>query len=194
MATEHTRLIYMTTGVLLQKLVLAKSLTEYSHIFVDEVCGQKICFYAFCPASPCPPEIISRVFSCLIVFFVLFWGILFMLYQFNYILSYCPLFSLDTCCLSKCWVKPEGMFPEIFFLCGKKRPHKTLGVLSSSVLTENWPHSHNILKNWYIRMYRICAEVFLCVWQGSWAQRRDGLSIVGVEKTPSFQLSSCQGN
>uniref|UniRef100_A0A3Q3RJQ9 ATP-dependent RNA helicase TDRD9 n=1 Tax=Mastacembelus armatus TaxID=205130 RepID=A0A3Q3RJQ9_9TELE len=37
MATEHTRLIYMTTGVLLQKLVLAKCLTEYSHIFVDEV-------------------------------------------------------------------------------------------------------------------------------------------------------------
>ncbi|CAB1335264.1 unnamed protein product [Coregonus sp. 'balchen'] len=37
MATEHTRLIYMTTGVLLQKLVGAKSLTEYSHIFIDEV-------------------------------------------------------------------------------------------------------------------------------------------------------------
>ncbi|KAM3595501.1 uncharacterized protein V6R79_024411 [Siganus canaliculatus] len=37
MATEHTRLIYMTTGVLLQKLVQAKSLTEYTHIFVDEV-------------------------------------------------------------------------------------------------------------------------------------------------------------
>uniref|UniRef100_A0A672ZP50 ATP-dependent RNA helicase TDRD9 n=1 Tax=Sphaeramia orbicularis TaxID=375764 RepID=A0A672ZP50_9TELE len=37
MATEHTRLIYMTTGVLLQKLVTAKCLTEYSHIFVDEV-------------------------------------------------------------------------------------------------------------------------------------------------------------
>ncbi|XP_047202025.1 ATP-dependent RNA helicase TDRD9 isoform X2 [Girardinichthys multiradiatus] len=37
MATEHTRLIYLTTGVLLQKLVLAKSLTEFSHIFVDEV-------------------------------------------------------------------------------------------------------------------------------------------------------------
>ncbi|KAM9341283.1 ATP-dependent RNA helicase TDRD9 [Symphorus nematophorus] len=37
MATEHTRLIYMTTGVLLQKLVSAKCLTEYSHIFVDEV-------------------------------------------------------------------------------------------------------------------------------------------------------------
>ncbi|XP_036398195.1 ATP-dependent RNA helicase TDRD9 [Megalops cyprinoides] len=36
-ATEHTRLIYMTTGVLLQKLVSAKSLTEYSHIFIDEV-------------------------------------------------------------------------------------------------------------------------------------------------------------
>ncbi|XP_066535114.1 ATP-dependent RNA helicase TDRD9 isoform X2 [Hoplias malabaricus] len=37
MTTEHTRLIYMTTGVLLQKLVLAKSLTEFSHIFIDEV-------------------------------------------------------------------------------------------------------------------------------------------------------------
>ncbi|XP_031645059.1 ATP-dependent RNA helicase TDRD9-like [Oncorhynchus kisutch] len=37
MATEHTRLIYMTTGVLLQKLVGTKSLTEYSHIFIDEV-------------------------------------------------------------------------------------------------------------------------------------------------------------
>ncbi|XP_054469828.1 ATP-dependent RNA helicase TDRD9 [Anoplopoma fimbria] len=37
MATEHTQLIYMTTGVLLQKLVSAKCLTEYSHIFVDEV-------------------------------------------------------------------------------------------------------------------------------------------------------------
>nr|XP_040055966.1 ATP-dependent RNA helicase TDRD9 isoform X2 [Gasterosteus aculeatus aculeatus] len=36
-ATEHTRLIYVTTGVLLQKLVLAKCLTEYSHIFIDEV-------------------------------------------------------------------------------------------------------------------------------------------------------------
>ncbi|XP_033893578.3 ATP-dependent RNA helicase TDRD9-like [Acipenser ruthenus] len=36
-ATEHTRLIYMTTGVLLQKLVSAKSLTEFSHIFIDEV-------------------------------------------------------------------------------------------------------------------------------------------------------------
>ncbi|XP_029900943.1 ATP-dependent RNA helicase TDRD9 isoform X2 [Myripristis murdjan] len=37
MATEHTRLIYMTTGVLLQKLVTAKALTEYTHIFIDEV-------------------------------------------------------------------------------------------------------------------------------------------------------------
>ncbi|XP_054653548.1 ATP-dependent RNA helicase TDRD9 [Dunckerocampus dactyliophorus] len=37
MATEHTRLIYMTTGVLLEKLVTAKTLTEYSHIFIDEV-------------------------------------------------------------------------------------------------------------------------------------------------------------
>lgn len=37
MATEHTRLLYMTTGVLLEKLVAAKTLTEYSHIFIDEV-------------------------------------------------------------------------------------------------------------------------------------------------------------
>ncbi|XP_058242140.1 ATP-dependent RNA helicase TDRD9 isoform X1 [Hemibagrus wyckioides] len=37
MATEHTRLIYMTTGVLLQKLVSAKSLVEFTHIFIDEV-------------------------------------------------------------------------------------------------------------------------------------------------------------
>lgn len=37
MATEHTRLIYVTTGVLLRKLVQTKSLTEYTHIFVDEV-------------------------------------------------------------------------------------------------------------------------------------------------------------
>ncbi|TRZ00335.1 hypothetical protein DNTS_015844 [Danionella cerebrum] len=37
MATEHTKLIYVTTGVLLQKLVSAKTLTEYTHIFIDEV-------------------------------------------------------------------------------------------------------------------------------------------------------------
>ncbi|XP_034157962.2 ATP-dependent RNA helicase TDRD9 isoform X1 [Pangasianodon hypophthalmus] len=37
MATEHTRLIYMTTGVLLRKLVAAKSLIEFTHIFIDEV-------------------------------------------------------------------------------------------------------------------------------------------------------------
>ncbi|CAJ1073594.1 ATP-dependent RNA helicase TDRD9 [Xyrichtys novacula] len=36
-ASEHTRLIYMTTGVLLQKLVSAKCLTMFTHIFVDEV-------------------------------------------------------------------------------------------------------------------------------------------------------------
>lgn len=48
MATEHTRLIYMTTGVLLQKLVQAKCLTEYSHIFVDEVQKRgRVLFFAF---------------------------------------------------------------------------------------------------------------------------------------------------
>ncbi|XP_006516383.1 ATP-dependent RNA helicase TDRD9 isoform X4 [Mus musculus] len=36
-ATEDTRLIYMTTGVLLQKIVSAKSLMEFTHIFIDEV-------------------------------------------------------------------------------------------------------------------------------------------------------------
>ncbi|XP_053700350.1 ATP-dependent RNA helicase TDRD9 isoform X1 [Synchiropus splendidus] len=36
-ANEHTRLLYVTTGVLLHKLVSAKCLTEFTHIFVDEV-------------------------------------------------------------------------------------------------------------------------------------------------------------
>lgn len=37
MATKDTKLIYMTTGVLLQKIVGAKSLGEFTHIFIDEV-------------------------------------------------------------------------------------------------------------------------------------------------------------
>ena len=36
-ATEDTKLIYMTTGVLLQKIVSAKSLVEFTHVFIDEV-------------------------------------------------------------------------------------------------------------------------------------------------------------
>uniref|UniRef100_A0A8C5Q3T8 ATP-dependent RNA helicase TDRD9 n=1 Tax=Leptobrachium leishanense TaxID=445787 RepID=A0A8C5Q3T8_9ANUR len=36
-ATTDTRLLYATTGVLLQKIVGAKSLAEYTHIFIDEV-------------------------------------------------------------------------------------------------------------------------------------------------------------
>ncbi|KAM8921066.1 ATP-dependent RNA helicase TDRD9 [Pelodytes ibericus] len=36
-ATMDTRLAYMTTGVLLQKIVGAKSLSEFTHIFIDEV-------------------------------------------------------------------------------------------------------------------------------------------------------------
>ncbi|KAF6352554.1 tudor domain containing 9 [Rhinolophus ferrumequinum] len=36
-ATEDTRLMYVTTGVLLQKVVSAKSLAEFTHVFVDEV-------------------------------------------------------------------------------------------------------------------------------------------------------------
>uniref|UniRef100_A0ABM5FBP8 RNA helicase n=1 Tax=Pogona vitticeps TaxID=103695 RepID=A0ABM5FBP8_9SAUR len=36
-ASSDTRLIYMTTGLLLQKMVQAKSLSEFTHIFIDEV-------------------------------------------------------------------------------------------------------------------------------------------------------------
>ncbi|XP_013915067.1 PREDICTED: putative ATP-dependent RNA helicase TDRD9 [Thamnophis sirtalis] len=36
-ATKNTKLIYMTTGVLLQKVVGAKSLLEFTHIFIDEI-------------------------------------------------------------------------------------------------------------------------------------------------------------
>lgn len=54
MVTEHTRLIYVTTGVLLWKLVQSKTLTQYTHIFVDEVhkheadrCMLKVSFIYF---------------------------------------------------------------------------------------------------------------------------------------------------
>ncbi|NWU62113.1 TDRD9 helicase, partial [Pterocles burchelli] len=36
-STKETRLLYMTTGVLLEKVVHAKSLAEFTHIFIDEV-------------------------------------------------------------------------------------------------------------------------------------------------------------
>uniref|UniRef100_A0A8C5NPW8 Tudor domain containing 9 n=1 Tax=Junco hyemalis TaxID=40217 RepID=A0A8C5NPW8_JUNHY len=36
-STKETRLLYMTTGVLLQKIVSARSLTQFTHIFIDEV-------------------------------------------------------------------------------------------------------------------------------------------------------------
>ncbi|XP_062350742.1 ATP-dependent RNA helicase TDRD9 [Cinclus cinclus] len=36
-STKETRLLYMTTGVLLQKIIFAKSLTQFTHIFIDEV-------------------------------------------------------------------------------------------------------------------------------------------------------------
>ncbi|XP_039224874.1 ATP-dependent RNA helicase TDRD9 isoform X2 [Crotalus tigris] len=36
-ATQNTKLIYMTTGILLQKVVGAKSLLEFTHIFIDEI-------------------------------------------------------------------------------------------------------------------------------------------------------------
>ncbi|ELK01250.1 Putative ATP-dependent RNA helicase TDRD9 [Pteropus alecto] len=47
-ATEDTKLVYMTTGVLLQKIVSAKSLMEFTHIFIDEPPQErrfgKLCF------------------------------------------------------------------------------------------------------------------------------------------------------
>ncbi|XP_042302937.1 ATP-dependent RNA helicase TDRD9 isoform X2 [Sceloporus undulatus] len=36
-ASKDTRLLYVTTGVLLQKVVGAKSLSEFTHLFIDEV-------------------------------------------------------------------------------------------------------------------------------------------------------------
>ncbi|XP_041903664.1 ATP-dependent RNA helicase TDRD9 isoform X2 [Corvus kubaryi] len=36
-STKETRLLYMTTGVLLQRIVSARSLTQFTHIFIDEV-------------------------------------------------------------------------------------------------------------------------------------------------------------
>nr|XP_016846157.1 PREDICTED: putative ATP-dependent RNA helicase TDRD9 isoform X2 [Anolis carolinensis] len=36
-ASEKTRLLYATTGILLQKLVGSKTLSEFTHIFIDEV-------------------------------------------------------------------------------------------------------------------------------------------------------------
>lgn len=42
-ATEDTKLIYMTTGVLLQKIVSAKSLVEFTHVFIDEVSALLLC-------------------------------------------------------------------------------------------------------------------------------------------------------
>ena len=35
--SDDTRISYVTTGVLLQKLIAAKSLNEYTHIILDEV-------------------------------------------------------------------------------------------------------------------------------------------------------------
>lgn len=35
--TEDTRITYMTTGVLLQKLIKNKNLNEYTHVILDEV-------------------------------------------------------------------------------------------------------------------------------------------------------------
>lgn len=35
--SDDTRISYVTTGVLLQKLITAKSLNEYTHVILDEV-------------------------------------------------------------------------------------------------------------------------------------------------------------
>lgn len=44
-STKETRLLYMTTGVLLQKIVSARSLTQFTHIFIDEVSCWKFNFH-----------------------------------------------------------------------------------------------------------------------------------------------------
>lgn len=35
--SEDTRLLYVTTGVLLQKLINSKNMFEYTHVILDEV-------------------------------------------------------------------------------------------------------------------------------------------------------------
>lgn len=39
--SSDTRLAYVTTGVLLQKLVTIKSMSEYTHVILDEVSSPK---------------------------------------------------------------------------------------------------------------------------------------------------------
>ncbi len=41
---ELTRILYCTTGVLLQRLILTKTLQDFTHIILDEV---KFCFFKF---------------------------------------------------------------------------------------------------------------------------------------------------
>ena len=41
--SEDTRLTFVTTGVLLEKLVAMKNMNEYTHIILDEVCNIYIC-------------------------------------------------------------------------------------------------------------------------------------------------------
>ena len=36
-ASENTRILYCTTGILLKKLIAAKNLEKYSHVILDEV-------------------------------------------------------------------------------------------------------------------------------------------------------------
>ena len=52
-ATEDTKLIYVTTGVLLQKIVSAKSLVEFTHIFIDEVSGLLLPLLLFAEGTQC---------------------------------------------------------------------------------------------------------------------------------------------
>ena len=51
-ASEDTRLLFVTTGVLLQKLINQKDMNEYTHILLDEVGSylyyQQICYCGVC--------------------------------------------------------------------------------------------------------------------------------------------------
>lgn len=40
-ASDDTRILYVTTGVLLRKLVGKKNMLEYTHVILDEVSDEK---------------------------------------------------------------------------------------------------------------------------------------------------------
>lgn len=43
--SADTRLTYVTTGVLLEKLVAEKNMNKFTHVIIDEVMFKKLCVY-----------------------------------------------------------------------------------------------------------------------------------------------------